>query len=1539
MTTTTFGRRAGALLLAACYGAAAGTHAAPAPALPQIGAGQASFSLQGNVFSIVNTPGTILNWQSFNVNPGEVTRFVQQSADSAVLNRVLGQDPSKILGALQSNGKVFLINPNGILFGANARVDVNGLVASTLDIADADFKAGKKSFTVGSHAGSVRNEGTIATPAGGRVFLIAPDVTNAGVISAPNGELVLAAGHSVQLVDSQDPDLRVVVSAPNDQAVNLGQVTARAGRVGIYGALVNQRGLASADSAVRGADGQVVLKASRSATLGAGSVTSAVGTGEGASGGAIHVLGDTVDVKNGALLDASGQAGGGSVLVGGGYQGGGALAHATTTAFAGGATIRADATAAGNGGQVVLWSDGQTSATGSISARGTGGGHGGKVETSGHLLAVNGIRVDTSAGPGAGMRGTWLLDPYDIEVVNSGTATANDVSAAGNGLQTGWTYVAPGTLTAGGNVELKAQDDIKFTDPLNASGDVLAVAGHDIIVNGRVGSATGNLDFRAANAFTLASGGSLKSDNYIDIQANSMSLLGSIGQQSAQTPILSLNTATPSQKINLGTGVATDTLWIDPARLGALSQGLYEINIGTNQHTGDVTVSGAFAGPPNLVLENQGNVTLSAPVDLSANAGSQLLVNLYGANHTITVTQAIAAGAGIQLQGDTIKLQNTATVTNGGVTLQPTSGTANIQVGGDPSGSGFVIDRTALANVRANALTISAVPGGSGVFTIADASLSGIGSPNQITLDAGNADMGFNAALQVPGTLILKTQQTVYESGAGQIAASNLAMRTGYGAMMGGANAVASLAMTNAHGGSDSVLFNNAGNLRIGSVDNIDGVTTGGEVQMQVTGGALLLGQPLSGTVVDLDAAGIRSTAASGVITATSLKLASTAGIGTDTLALQTAAASIDASNTYVGALPINIANQGALALTRAVQLGGGNAGSITVDSVGGMTIPVYRNLDGLESGVVRTSSGNIGLTTHSPLTISGQVSTQSGNVSLTAANDGALTINSGAQVASTSGNVAIVAGSSSIPSGTISVASADRLSVTNTIAPQSPAPPTLDQCLANSNLAGCAAVLQAATRTCQTNPAAPHCADLAPTYDTCSKTPSAYGCAAVIAQHDAIAACIANPSGAGCGTTLPTYDTCAKTPSTYGCAPVIQQHNDAIAACVANPAGPNCGAILPTYDACVANASAPGCDYVIAQHNNSAVDACIRNPSGANCGSILPTYDACAKNPSAYGCDYVITQHNKAVAACLANPSGPNCGAIVPTYAYCTAAPSAFGCDIVIAQHDAITACMANTQAPGCAQKLPTLDQCRADPGVYGCSAVLARAQFDSCLANPSAPGCGSVLPSLDVCKRSAALEGCAQVLELGFQACLLAPNAAGCSGILPTLGECVSDKTKRGCDAVLPTFDQCVASPSLQGCEVRLPSLATCAQAPTTQGCQAVLPTASFCSTHPGDASCVVFTGNGGNGGSGDGQGGKQGGGSPVAQAVQQTVQLISSGTNQVVQTTGLPSGSGSGAGAGSTSGSGSSSGKQSSVTGALQTENTGAKNEKPAAKTYCN
>jgi filamentous hemagglutinin family protein len=409
--------------------------------------GQASFQQLGHVRTITNTPGTIIQWPGFSIAAGDVTRFVQQNAASAVLNRITGQDPSLILGALQSNGRVVLVNPNGVLFGAGSRVDVNGLVASSLAISNSDFLAGKMNFSAGAVAGRVANQGHISTPGGGQVILIAPQVENSGLIQSPGGEVVLVAGRSVKLADSGNPALHVVVSAPPDQAVNLGQIVAQSGRIGIFGHLVNQRGLVSADQAALGANGQIVLKASGDLLLQAGSLTSAIGAGTG-TGGTIHLLGERVGLTGKARVDASGASGGGTVLVGGDLRGQNpAVANAKQVYVSSEATVRADALASGNGGKVIVWSDGTTRVYGSISARGGAqSGDGGFVETSGHTLDMRG-RVDTRAPNGR--TGTLLLDPTNIYIANDqASATSAGMTGGDTSADTSvYPFVASGAVS------------------------------------------------------------------------------------------------------------------------------------------------------------------------------------------------------------------------------------------------------------------------------------------------------------------------------------------------------------------------------------------------------------------------------------------------------------------------------------------------------------------------------------------------------------------------------------------------------------------------------------------------------------------------------------------------------------------------------------------------------------------------------------------------------------------------------------------------------------------------------------------------------------------------------------------------------------------------------------------------------------------------------------------------------------------------------------------------------------------------------------
>src|SRR5262245_47126641 len=123
-------QRALAVAVASCYLAPAQAN----PTGPTVTYGGVTFTVSGNTLTITNTPGSIINWQQFSIQKDEITRFIQQNAASTVLNRVVGQDPSVILGQLLSNGRVFLINPSGIAFGQGAIINVAGLTASTLNI-------------------------------------------------------------------------------------------------------------------------------------------------------------------------------------------------------------------------------------------------------------------------------------------------------------------------------------------------------------------------------------------------------------------------------------------------------------------------------------------------------------------------------------------------------------------------------------------------------------------------------------------------------------------------------------------------------------------------------------------------------------------------------------------------------------------------------------------------------------------------------------------------------------------------------------------------------------------------------------------------------------------------------------------------------------------------------------------------------------------------------------------------------------------------------------------------------------------------------------------------------------------------------------------------------------------------------------------------------------------------------------------------------------------------------------------------------------
>lgn len=287
---------AAADLPVACGGGACGTNAAPTAF---VGAGQASYSVQGNVGTVLQTTAkAILNWQSFNVGAGQMVEFIQPGAGSAALNRIWQGDASVISGQIKANGEVYLINQNGILFGKGAQVNVGGLVASSLNLADDAFLSssgilGSDGLTPlftfeGDSAAyqasyiTIESGASITAEKGGRVMVLAPRVSNSGTISTPDGQTILAAGDKVYLTLPPDVDpaslpqdsplrglagLLVEVSAPAESGTAgtvsneaLGKIVAERGNVTLVGLAVNQMGRVSATTSV-GQKGSVRLLA------------------------------------------------------------------------------------------------------------------------------------------------------------------------------------------------------------------------------------------------------------------------------------------------------------------------------------------------------------------------------------------------------------------------------------------------------------------------------------------------------------------------------------------------------------------------------------------------------------------------------------------------------------------------------------------------------------------------------------------------------------------------------------------------------------------------------------------------------------------------------------------------------------------------------------------------------------------------------------------------------------------------------------------------------------------------------------------------------------------------------------------------------------------------------------------------------------------------------------------------------------------------------------------------------------------------------
>ena len=276
-------------------------------------AGSGSINQSDGQMTINQTSNKLaIDWQSFSIGQGNSVTFVQPSASSVALNRVLGSDVSVIQGALNANGQVFLINPNGVLFSPTAQVNVGGMVATTLKISTDDFMAGRYTFE-GNSSSAVINQGHITTANGGTIALVAAKITNTGTINATSGNILIGAGSKVTLDFGGPVKIQVEQAALNALIEQGGALRADGGLIyltakaasDIVTTVINHTGVSEAQTLATGENGHIYLlgDAENGRVIVAGQLNARAPNG--GDGGFIETSAAQVTVDKDAVIIAS----------------------------------------------------------------------------------------------------------------------------------------------------------------------------------------------------------------------------------------------------------------------------------------------------------------------------------------------------------------------------------------------------------------------------------------------------------------------------------------------------------------------------------------------------------------------------------------------------------------------------------------------------------------------------------------------------------------------------------------------------------------------------------------------------------------------------------------------------------------------------------------------------------------------------------------------------------------------------------------------------------------------------------------------------------------------------------------------------------------------------------------------------------------------------------------------------------------------------------------------------------------------------------
>lgn len=698
------------------------------PELGNVAAGQASVAQSGTQTTVTQSSDrVVINWNSFNVGADEAVQFVQPGSDSAALNRITGNDASTILGRISANGQVYLVNPNGMVFGRSAQVDVGSLVASTSGISTTDFMAGRLHFTEAGRPGaSIDNQGSITVAEGGFAGLVGSTVRNSGYIHARFGRVTLAAGDAFILDLNGDQLINLVVDPAQLAEVtdaagvplsayvdHSGEIIAEGGRVTLAAGMVqrlldnvvNVSGVIRA-TAFESRPGVISLLGNDATRV----TVSGTLDASGRTGGEINATGGTLQLAASAVLDASASTGdGGRVFVGGNWQGQGPLANARQVDVERGALVNASGGADGRGGTVAIWSDDATRFSGTILA--TGGIAGGNVEVSGRQrLAYDGhVRA-----------ANLLLDPTNVFISGSSGETVWG-TAPETGDYTVHVDAINRALVSGTSVTVQATEDITINAnavvgaarDTTAGGGLRLDAGGDITLDGSVilndgdfGAVAGGRFAQGASSVVATGSGDIAVSAAQGIEATNLFTTGAVtltssagAVQAARTISGAGNERVASLDIQGRDGVvlAGGALVAGPSRLES-SQGQVSTSGATLDSVGSVTLAGS-AGVVADGIRTQGalvatsaagGVTLDGPIaggtTIDIQAGQQIAVNgdmTAGDSLSLRAGGAITLDASIVLDNAALQAQAGGALTQGAASVLATgTGSIDISAGG-----------------------------------------------------------------------------------------------------------------------------------------------------------------------------------------------------------------------------------------------------------------------------------------------------------------------------------------------------------------------------------------------------------------------------------------------------------------------------------------------------------------------------------------------------------------------------------------------------------------------------------------------------------------------------------------------------------------------------------------------------------------------------------------------------------------------------------------------------------------------------------------